>query len=406
MMAVTDRNDQPLGELILILAPFREARLVGTISRSSMNLLHLALSCFALASADNKVVTPQPTTVLSAKAERLSEMSAKLEARLAAPYDKKRLEFTLEQVDLHLAKLKEEDKIEVDFGEQTLIRPELQAYRSWNLPMLHGTPNTKLHDFEDEDNQIHTIIAYGRALEAHDIDFLVVPIPMRLDLYPERLPNITREDAYRGGNRGMMRFMLELTKQGVEIVDLYGVFQEKLYAENPDDDYELYFQREYHWTQRAVHLASEAMATVISDRESYSPGSLREGVDFLIREEREPWDIISATGKETVELLFRKVEKQDGSRAFAPNRESEILLLGDSFMLLFRERNSDLAGQLSAKLRQPLDRIAMSGGSAKRVWQSVARRRNQLAGKKLVVWNFASRVLTSAALQPVKIFEN
>lgn len=371
-----------------------------------MQFLHLVLTCVALASTDDEVTTPQPTAAPSAREVRLNAMSARLEARLAEPYDKERLKFTLEEVSRHLIRLAENYEPEVDFGEQTLLAAELRAYRSWNRPMLNGALTTPIQNFEDPKNPIHTILKYGKALSERGIDLLVVPIPTRLDLYPERLPSIARETAYRGGNRGMARFMLELTRQGVEVVDLYEVFGRNLYSDDPVDDSELYFQREYHWTQRAVELAAGTITAAITDRESFVPGSLKEGTDFLIRKERGPWDIITASGIESVELLFRNVEKQDGSRAFIRDRESDILILGDSFTVLFRDHNSDLTSQIFARLKRPLDQIAMSGGGAERVWKTVARRKTKLSGKKLVVWQFTSRNLTDGSFQAVKVFEN
>lgn len=204
----------------------------------------------------------------------------------------------------------------------------------------------------------------------------------------------------------MMRFMLELTRNGVEVVDLYEAFELHRYSNDPDDDRELYFQREYHWTQRAVELAADTIAPRIRGRASFSPGTLKSGVDWVTRKERGAWNVYSQGGSSTVELLFRRVVKPDGSRALQRDRKSDLLILGDSFMVLFREQNADLASHLFARLERPIDLVAMSGGGGKGVWSTVARRKNNLAGKRLVIWEFTSRELTNPSTKPVKIFEH
>ena len=87
-----------------------------------------------------------------------------------------------------------------------------------------------------------------------------------------------------------------------------------------------------------------------------------------------------------------------------PERDADVLVLGDSFSNIYSLESMEwgrFAGfveQLSFELKRPCDRIVMNddGSFATReaLNRALARGEDRLAGKKVVVWQFAMRELS------------
>ena len=79
------------------------------------------------------------------------------------------------------------------------------------------------------------------------------------------------------------------------------------------------------------------------------------------------------------------------------------MLLGDSFSNVYSMselgwgEGAGLAEQLAASLGRPIDKIAVNAGGAfgarERLVSELAEGRDRLAGKKIVIWQFAQREL-------------
>ncbi|MCX6974769.1 MAG: hypothetical protein NTZ94_10835 [Verrucomicrobia bacterium] len=89
--------------------------------------------------------------------------------------------------------------------------------------------------------------------------------------------------------------------------------------------------------------------------------------------------------------------------AFEPlpnSKSSPIILLGDSHNLVFHSGGdmhsvgAGLADQLSHQLGFPLDVVAVMGSGATSARRNLARRKDNLAGRRLVIWCFTSREFT------------
>ena len=74
--------------------------------------------------------------------------------------------------------------------------------------------------------------------------------------------------------------------------------------------------------------------------------------------------------------------------------ESEVLVLGDSFLRIYRAGRAGAAGfiaHVARELGQPLTSIVNDGGASTLVRQALSRRPALLMNKKLVIWEFAER---------------
>jgi alginate O-acetyltransferase complex protein AlgJ len=89
-----------------------------------------------------------------------------------------------------------------------------------------------------------------------------------------------------------------------------------------------------------------------------------------------------------------------GSAGIPDSRQSPVLLLGDSHNLVFHtgaEMHATGAGlpdQLFLELGFPMDVVAVMGSGSTAARRSLARRKDNLAGKKVVVWCFSTREFT------------
>ena len=102
---------------------------------------------------------------------------------------------------------------------------------------------------------------------------------------------------------------------------------------------------------------------------------------------------------------------------WTPTHSADVLLLGDSFTNIFSlgdmgwGASAGFAEQLSFALERPLDRISQNDAGAHATRQTLsrelARGRDRLAGKRLVIWEFAARefALGDWKLLPMRLGE-
>ena len=101
-------------------------------------------------------------------------------------------------------------------------------------------------------------------------------------------------------------------------------------------------------------------------------------------------------------MTIQRVETAEG-RSWKADPRADVLLLGDSFTNIYSQSDlgwgtgAGLAEQLSYYLGHPIDRLALNSGGAlntrQRLAQDLATGNDRLAGKKVVVYQFAVREL-------------
>jgi len=103
-------------------------------------------------------------------------------------------------------------------------------------------------------------------------------------------------------------------------------------------------------------------------------------------------------------VRIRRVRAPDGDLWY-PEKNADVLLLGDSFSNIYSldgmgwGEGAGFAEQLSYALQRPLDTITNNAGGShvtrERLARDLARGKDRLAGKRLVLWQFAMRDLLS-----------
>ena len=122
-------------------------------------------------------------------------------------------------------------------------------------------------------------------------------------------------------------------------------------------------------------------------------------------------DIVAMLKLPATSRLYPKRDRNDSSRpssgrqAMVPDSRADILVLGDSFFNVFSLEgmgwgaSAGFVEQLSHALQQPIDAIIRNDAGAlatrELLGQELARGRDRLNGKRLVVWEFAVRELAT-----------
>jgi hypothetical protein len=247
-------------------------------------------------------------------------------------------------------------------------------------------------------NPLPIIVDFKRQLERRGVDFLFVPVPTKLDVYPEKLEPAVLELGGAIVNPYARKFLLALSKQGVEVVDLLPAF---LSAKGGDGE-PLYQHQDTHWTDRGLRLAAELLSARIHEYPWY-PELARQRQAFSIRETSFTrfGDLHSRLPeaeqkKYTPETLVAHQVLTPDQQPYSDDPASPIVLLGDSFTAVYQLMDAEHAGvsaHVARGIGYPLD-LVMSYGGGPNVRQKLLRGGwEALSGKRLVIWMMTARDL-------------
>lgn len=243
-------------------------------------------------------------------------------------------------------------------------------------------------------------------LAARGIRLLLVPIPGKPSIYPEKLYAGFRGEAV-SPTLGLIE---DLKRRGFETADLFT----PLKRAKAEGRFQLYLKRDTHWTPQGLEIAADVLAARIKE---LVPGldpaaglgsadsATARGPRFALKDTTvKRWGDIAEMTKvpdrksiweeETVEA--HPVIDLAAEKPYKDDPASPILWLGDSFSRIYQTDAPGSAGviaQVAYRLNVPLASIVNDGGASTVVRQQLARRSELLNGKKLVVWTFVERDL-------------
>lgn len=247
-------------------------------------------------------------------------------------------------------------------------------------------------------NPVPVIVEFKKLLEAQGVDFLFVPVPTKVEIYPEELdPKLS---AYSGQiiNPAFRKFLATLANEGIEVVDLLPAL---LHAKSEAGAELLFQHQDTHWTDRGLRLAADLLASRVKQYPWYQElakhqrrYSVRETTftRFGDLQSRLPE---SEQKKYTPETLVAH-QVLDAGNLYEDDPESPMVLLGDSFTGVYELTDAEHAGvsaHIARGVGYPLD-LVMSYGGGPNVREKLLRRGVEgLATKKLVIWLMTARDL-------------
>ncbi|MCL4176825.1 MAG: hypothetical protein KJ072_03650 [Verrucomicrobia bacterium] len=245
---------------------------------------------------------------------------------------------------------------------------------------------------------VAAIVAWRDALAARGIHLLVVLAPNKESVYPDRL---TRRFAEGQTVRSPTTrdLIARLRSANVHCVDLFALFAEARTNTATSSPAPLYLQQDSHWSPAGVALAAQAVARRLVELGWAKPGAV------AYRERAAPverlGDVLQMLRSTPIErssvpekIRCVQVLRDHSGQPYQDDPQSEILILGDSFLRLYQQDEPGSAGfvaHLAKELRQPLTSLVNDGGASTLVRQELHRRPALLRHKRVVVWEFVER---------------
>jgi alginate O-acetyltransferase complex protein AlgJ len=257
------------------------------------------------------------------------------------------------------------------------------------------------------------LIDFHQQLAARGILLYVVPIPVKPEIVPEKFtsrmgtPQMIHNSSYQ-------LFVDQLTESGVWVADVaawMGEYKQRTQKAS-------FLRTDTHWTPSAMQWVASRLSGELIQQFSWEANG-------LLPQKTEPQSItnrgdISAMldlppmwnpyPSETV--IIQRVTSADGS-AWKASAAAELLVLGDSFSNIYSldamgwGESGGFVEHLGYALQQPVDRIVRNDQGALATRQLLARElargRDRLAGKKVVLYQFASRELSFGDWQIVPL---
>jgi len=246
------------------------------------------------------------------------------------------------------------------------------------------------------------IVDFNRQLHDSGIHLVFMPIPAKPFIYPEQVWPGYPAAAGPAWNRDRDAFKSRLAAAGVDVLDV----TDDLWNAKARSAESLFLKLDTHWTPRGLAVAADRLAAHVKPH-------IPEPVQplFTTRKRRVTnfgdllriLEIPSSSGlfaPQTVEI----VQVIKGGKLAVGDDASPVLLLGDSFTNIYRRKEMEwgdgagLGEQLMMRLNVAVQVIAINGGGATAVRETLAQRPAALGRKKIVVWACSARDLYDGAI--------
>lgn len=246
-------------------------------------------------------------------------------------------------------------------------------------------------------NPFAAIVEFRDLLAEAGVDFLFVPVPTKLEVYPDKL---AAKHATRAGkivSPAMRKIIGELAAANVEVVDLLS-----LYLEDRDKGELLYQSQDTHWTDRGMQLAANVIVARLQQYPWFA-GLTRNPKLYTARAVKvnQYGDLHSRlTDRDKghfkpAELTLQQIVDAKGD-PYDDDPSSPVVVLGDSFTGVFQRtppRGAGFSAQLAKRLGMPVDLVMSYGGGGNIRTKLFRRGEYALKGKRLVMWVMAARDL-------------
>jgi SGNH hydrolase-like domain, acetyltransferase AlgX len=252
----------------------------------------------------------------------------------------------------------------------------------------------------DSADPLPAIRSFRDQLQTRRIRLLVVLAPNKESVYPEML-------ARRAKDAGVVvceqtrRLLDQLEQCGIEYVDLFEVFRRAKQEEGRSDPKRLYLAQDSHWSPEGARVAAGAVARRVLDGGTINRGDRTYSERSVTV--RRHGDLVEMLQVPQIERALEpespaclQVVQSDTGTPYHDEPESEVLILGDSFLRIYEQDEPGAAGftaHVARELGQPLTSIVNDGGASTLVRRELAHRPMLLRNKRLVIWEFAERDL-------------
>ena len=251
---------------------------------------------------------------------------------------------------------------------------------------------------------IKAMVDFRDQLARRGIRLIVMPAPVKPSIYPE-----CHSARYEGQTTAVQNLSFEMFKMRLaqEHIDVFDAALLLVTAKVASPEKPLYLKTDTHWTPQGMELTAARLAEFTRKAVALPQGSterfkpLEKLVDNL-------GDVAMMLKLPVGQQVFlpetvRVRQVMDGNQFWRPDPKAEVLLLGDSFANIYSlepmgwGESAGFAEHLSLALGLPVDSICRNDAGSYATREMLARElqrgNDRLAGKKVVIWEFASREL-------------
>ena len=249
------------------------------------------------------------------------------------------------------------------------------------------------------------ILDLKEQLARRGIALIVMPTPTKPMIHPEKLDRRYDHRRTELQNPSYEDFKSDLERNGVLIFDAAPA----LMGAKSQTGRDQYLMTDTHWRPEAMALAAEKLKDFIREKVPL-PTVPDPQYDAESSEQTQLGDLAVMLDLPADQRIFprekvslRKISERGGREPWKPLKTADVLVLGDSFSNIYSleamgwGEGAGFVEQLSYLLQRPLDRITRNdnGSYATReiLAGELARGRDRLAGKHLVIYQFAIREL-------------
>jgi hypothetical protein len=252
------------------------------------------------------------------------------------------------------------------------------------------------------------IIAFQHECARNNIHLVVMPVPDKATMQPAQLsPRFGTAGMSPVHNRDYDKFIQFLRGEGVDVLDpTPGTIQ-------PEEN--CYLRGDTHWTPEFMDATAQKLSAHIQKSTTLPPSTTSYTLEQDSAENS--GDLMAMLKLPTPfapeKITIQRVIDEATHEAIVPQKTADVLLLGDSFVNIFSldtlewGHGAGFGEHLSFHLKRPLDTIAFNGGGAYEVRAEIARPENRarFLGKKVIVYQFSARDLSSKDWKPVSFSE-
>ena len=275
---------------------------------------------------------------------------------------------------------------------------EQNAWANGDMLWFRRNANYLLADKITKQDSLHNplprLLELKKYLDSLNVQLLVVPVPVKEEIYGERLVDGTAADLCV--NPAGREFTREMLAAGLDVLDLYpALMAAKSGDEPPHYSYQRY---DTHWALPGMLAAMELLASRVTQYSWYAesgaqPGSLNLQETKTLREGDLVAHLPDAEKSKYPADTLSVMKIFKGTEAYKGGKNSPILLMGDSFTGVFEsvDQKSGGPGSLLAYATGLDVQVLTSWGGGPGVYHRMMKMKKDMQSKRLVIYMMTAR---------------
>ena len=252
----------------------------------------------------------------------------------------------------------------------------------------------KISDQDSLHNPLPRMVELKKYLDSLNIQLLVVPVPVKEEIYADKLVPGTPADLCVNVNG--REFVREMLAAGIDVLDLYPAL---MAARSGDEPPHYSYQRyDTHWALPGMLAAMELLAARVTQYSWYAesgaqPGSLSMKDTVVLREGDLVAHLPDAEKSKYAADTLAGMKIYKGEEPYKGGKNAPILLMGDSFTGVFEsvDQKSGGPGSLLAYATGLDVQVATSWGGGPGVRSRMMKMKKDMQSKRLVIYMMTAR---------------